>query len=352
MLAAGAALAGCAPRGPARGSAAPSPTEATTPPDAVVTALSDALTRGDRPAFVGAFVPTLTLQAGVLFDNARTLGGFVLGPLVGDQVGVTWRVADERHAASTHLTLTADASGRVASLRPPAGESEPVWWRHPVVVTRDGGALLVTTRDRAAASAPWVASAARAAAHLADAGVARSPDAWDGRLVVEMPHDLLSFDAPPSVACYVHALAGGALRAVLNPTLSGYDDSDRLALMVHEGAHVVIDSPRLAAPLWLVEGMAESLALDVSPKQAAAASETVARLKAAGVDRIPADPDFHADDPDAAGAAYALAAVAHRGCVRRWGDAAVQRWLHDWDGTRPPTPAQVQVVLDDELARR
>lgn len=357
-LAGGSLLAGCAPvSGPGASSGTPTAPQATAPspavaPEARVTALRDALAAGERVAFVGGFVPELAAHAGVLFDNARTLGGFELGPLDGGRVGVTWRVGDERLAASTGIGLTFDAAGHVATTRHLGGGSEPVWWRHPVVVARDAGALLVTTRDRAEASAPWLASAGRAVEHLAGVGVARSPGAWDGRLVVEVPHDLLTFDAPPSVACYVHELAGGALRAVLNPTLAGYGESDRLALMVHEGSHVVVGSPRLKAPLWLIEGLAESLALGVAPAQAAAAAATVGRLKDAGVHTLPADADFRSDDPAVTATAYALAEVAHSGCVRRWGADAVLGWLHDWDGGRPPGSRDLQAAFRAELSRR
>lgn len=326
--------AGCAAPAPTTGSPASAPPASLA---SVARGLGRALEEGDREGFVGMFEAPLRTQATVLFDNAGRLGSFTLDedPLR-QGLRIRWRVGAERDQSTALFTARISADGRVRALGDPSGGA-PSWWRHRVVVTGRGPTWLVAAEGRAEASVPWLDAAGVAREHVRAARLVPWADAWDGTLVVEVPHDLLGFASRPVTAAYVtFPLEEDGGRVVLNPTLLGrFDQAGRVGLLVHEGVHVVTRVAFMDAPQWVVEGLAEHVATQVWP---AAADDNRRRIRevldAGAPTDLPRRKELRGADTLTA---YALAAVAVEACLERWGREDALAWMAAWSvADRPP----------------
>lgn len=374
-------VAGCHPaaaRTPAAGGSPAAGAASGPRPGQVVAALRQAWLSGDRQAFVALFAPQARSHGALLFDNASLLGSFDLEPVSGtpgaaaERVRLTWRAGGEREAAVVDAEVTTSPDGLVDAMRLAAGVHEPPWWRHPVsVVGPDGGSgdvWLVTTRDRASAAAPWLAAAEVAVGHLQAARLTPWEAGWDGTLVLEVPQDLLAFEAGPDSVAYA-SLESGAGRIAVNPTqIEGYGPDERVGLLVHEGVHVVTRSPGSAAPLWAIEGLAESVATGVWAAQSAENLHLVLRAGATAAGRalgggqaddrsgvrvaLPTDEQLAEGGLTDRQVAYALAEVAVEGCFARWGRDRVLGWVDDWAAPGRPGTDEITRAYRDELERR
>ena len=312
------------------------------PPEPTTAALIRGWQSGEETRFLAAFAPGRSAQAlGVrLWDTWRSLPEVGLAAAPGDVVEVTWRAGSESRPAAHRLRAVL-RSGLVGDLV--ADGPLPLWLRAPIRVTGRGGAVLVTPRDAdPALRAGWLAAAASASDRLTRARLGAAAAPWDGRLVVERPAGLIDFAA--MVTLPGQALGGTAAvtrmdardsgpRIVVNPQatadLSATAASDLLA---HEGVHVATRSPWLTAPLWAVEGLAESVGASPGGEQALRNRELArSAVRRAGVPtQLPVDEAFGRSGV-AVEEAYALAQVAVEACVDRFGRATFLGWVADWD---------------------
>lgn len=309
--------------------------------------LGEALTRGDRAAFADCFAGSATDLADRLWRNWSALR--VEAPTwAGPTLQVRWRAPGERDAAVETLAVTAPA-GRIATLA--ATGPAPLWLPGPLTVrSTPGAALLAATGVPDAEASAWLAAAAEAAAVVAAAGLAGAARRWDGVLVVGVPADAAAFAATAGLpatraaatqAVTVMADAGSPPRITLHrAAVGGLDAVGRRAVLVHEGVHVATRSAVSAAPLWLVEGVAESVAAAADPTTRA---RNAALLDAAG---RPAGLPTRADlDGPAADVAYARSALAVEAAIGRWGRPEVMAWLADWAAPGRPDEAALAATF-------
>lgn len=225
-------------------------------------------------------------------------------------------------------------------------------------VSDDADALVVSSADLLQQTHDDWADAARSAAVIvrgADLGAAqvRGADGWRGRLVVGVPGTAEAFAAASGLdaqlarrtAAATLAPEGERPRTVGNVLATGgLDALGLVTLLVHEGVHQAMASPRLLAPRWLVEGVAVALAEDRDPALAATNRGLLAHAPAG----TPTATEL--DGPNAA-AAYAASSVAVRGCERAWGRPAVMEWLARWQAGHPG-PHELDAAYRAELGRR
>lgn len=309
--------------------------------------LVEALGEGDVVA-ASALAPAGDQEASVLLAdlarNAARLRVRDLGLRYVDQTGavtdagewravadLTWRFAgfDPGPArAEVEVGLRADG-GRVA-VTGFVGGRVPLWLRGPVLVDRSRGALVLTGGQD---PAPYTALARRAVPV-----VERVLPGQDERLVVEVPSSASELDAVLGVpegtyagVAAVTASVDGLLadsapvHVFVNP-----DELGRLrragaqVVMSHEAVHAVTGAPSSRAPLWLVEGFADYVALrDVDLPLATTAAQVVERVQEDGPPAgLPGEAEFDPSGPHL-GAAYEGAWLACREVVEVADEAAL-----------------------------
>ncbi|GAA1523952.1 hypothetical protein [Nocardioides humi] len=334
VLLAAAVLAG----GCSKGEYVAPPPSATTGDVADPAAAADTLARlqtairdgdGDAASGLGADAAAGDLLAAVV-ANAAALGladvtlryvtetGRTSGAAGWDgQVAATWRV-DGFDEASARIELPVSFAGHGTSIAALGGSGArlPLWLAGPVAVQRDGDVLVAVAGD--AAQAERYLPAARRAVEEVRAVV---PDR--GGLVVEVPADAeglqRALDTEPGKYAAIAAItapvdgteaAGSPVHVFLNRTV--YDGLDPVAaqvVMTHEAVHALTGAVAARrAPLWLVEGFADYVALrDVDLPLAKTAGQIAAQVRTDGVPKaLPAPGDF---DPSAShlGAVYEAA---------------------------------------------
>ena len=315
---------------------------ATVAPDPGTSGLIRGWQSGEKTAFLAAFAPGRSSQnlAERLFQTWSSLTEVSQAAAAGDVVEVSWRAGSESRPAA-HRVRAVLRSGLVGELV--ADGPLPLWLRAPLRVSEQDGAVLVTPRDAdPSLTAAWLAAAASATRRLVRARLGEASAPWDGHLVVEVPAGLIDFSAMVSLPG--QDLGGTAAvtrmdardsgpRIVVNPhataDLTATAASDLLA---HEGVHVATRSPWLSAPLWAVEGTAESVGASPGGEQDLR-NRGLARsaVRRAGVHTsLPADGAF-AGSGVVVEEAYALAQVAVEACVDRFGRTTYLRWVADWD---------------------
>ncbi|SEQ62952.1 basic secretory family protein [Microlunatus flavus] len=339
----------------------PVPATVAQPQQHAVDQLLAAGAAGDRAAWDARVAPADAAAADharVLFDNLRTLrlarlharltGARLQLPAarqaaLGSGAGVvqaqlTWRLPGESADASATvwLTLVPGADGpRLAGTGdgPDLDSSpQPLWWLGPTVRVDRGPVTVLVGAGQDADR--WAGLAARAAAAVRADLPAPLARRWDGRAVVEVPASTADFarvlGADPAAYARTAAVTRpegptteAAVRVVVNPSTAD-DPADELGtLLTHETVHVATRSGRSPAPLWVVEGLAEHVALQAHPDQRAA---EVAALRAApGGPALPPDAAFAAGAHDVT-AAYARAWLACRAVADHRGEAALGRF--------------------------
>ncbi|MBM9461365.1 hypothetical protein JK386_15795 [Nocardioides sp. zg-536] len=340
---------------PAKASSAVDATAATS----TVTALQQALVAGDRAAAerLGADGPAQQLLAAVA-GNVRELGlrevtlryvtetGRTRGADGWDGlVALTWRMPGSATAAA-RLELPfsfADGGHAVSAIGGTSGRL-PLWLAGPVTVRRVPGAVVVG--EGAAADLASYARWARQA-------VVESRDVVekDAVLVVEVPadttalHRALGADAGEYAAiAAVTAPADGSrvpdapVHVFLNRAV--YDDLDPVAaqvVMTHEAVHALTGAVLAGgAPLWLVEGFADYVALrDLDLPLDRTAGQVIEEVRRDGLpDALPADTDFSPGASHLGGVYEAAWQVAVTLAERRGEAALVALYRAVLDGTK------------------
>ncbi|GAA3665028.1 hypothetical protein GCM10022237_26310 [Nocardioides ginsengisoli] len=313
---------------PARVSDAADPVAAA----ATLVTLQDAVEHGDAAAAgaLGADAQGTALLEAVA-RNAHALGlsdiGFTYLTETGrtdgahgwdGDVTVTWRV-DGFDAASSRVELPisfADGGDRIAAIGAGNGRL-PLWLAGPLVVRRAGDALVAVSGDDSEVADRYLPAARRAVAG------ARAVVGGRTRLMVEVPDstDLLhrALNAPNGSYAAIAAVTapvdgskapGSPVHVFLNRTV--YDGLDKVAaqvVMTHEAVHALTGAPLAQnAPLWLVEGFADYVALrDVALPTSRTAGQIIAQVRRSGAPKaLPGPTDF---DPTAShlGAVYEAA---------------------------------------------
>ncbi|MBM7515386.1 hypothetical protein [Nocardioides nitrophenolicus] len=223
------------------------------------------------------------------------------------EVAVTWRIeGHDAAAARTELPVSFASHGATIAGIGGDGARLPLWLSGPLRVERADDVLVAVAGDPARAP-DYLAAARRAVAQ------ARAVVPGRSGLVVEVPADpdglQRTLDTSPGQYAAIAAVtasvdgsqaAGSPVHVFLNRTV--YDDLDRVAaqvVMTHEAVHALTDAiAARQAPLWLVEGFADYVALrDVDLPLTRTAGQIATEVRQDGVPKtLPQDGDF---DPSA-----------------------------------------------------
>lgn len=284
-------------------------------------ALQDAIDDGDAAAAadLGADAASRDLLSAAV-ANAEALGlgdvtlryvtetGHTSGSDAWDaQVALTWRI-DGQDAASARTELPVSFAGHGATIAAIGGSGArlPLWLSGPLDVERAGDVLVAVAGD-ATRAGDYLAAARRAVRQV------RAVVPGGKGLVVEVPADpeglQRTLDTAPGQYAAIAAVtapvdgsqaAGSPVHVFLNRSV--YDDLDAVAaqvVMTHEAVHALTDAiGARQAPLWLVEGFADYVALrDVDLPLTRTAGQVAAQVRKDGVPTtLPLDRDF---DPSA-----------------------------------------------------
>lgn len=242
-----------------------------------------------------------------------------------------WRFSRHgRHRLAATLPLT-----MVPSMRPPGARitslgdrGAPIWLaRHTEVRRRPG--VLVMARTRPAAADRYADWGSRALATLRRRLPARSrPD-----VVIVVPRNRAelaaqlggSISAYRGIAAVTANVAPGINHVFVNRSVIGRGRS-AVAVVTHETVHANTDAPASRAPIWLIEGYADDVALsEVAGSKHEMTVDLVAHLRRHGMPHgFPAPGDFAGAGPGAQ-AAYQGAWLACRIIALRRGPAALDR---------------------------
>ena len=188
------------------------------------------------------------------------------------EVATTWRLAgfDDR---VEHLGVRfrfAPAAGRLRIAGIGGGHRRtPLWLSGPLQVRRAARSMVLV--DGSAARADAVAALARRAVPQ----VRRVLPSWPGGLVVEVPGSEAGLDAAlgarpgdyAGIAAVTTTVDGSRSRRApahvfLNPAVfDPLRPTGAQVVITHEATHVAVDAATTPAPLWLVEGFADYVAL-------------------------------------------------------------------------------------------
>ncbi|TNM45085.1 hypothetical protein FHP29_04545 [Nocardioides albidus] len=246
-------------------------------------------------------------------ETGRTSGGDAWD----GQVAITWRIPGlDRASARAELPVSFADHGTSISAIGGTGARLPLWLSAPLTVERQGQ-VVVAVAGHGAAARGYLAAALRAVAEV------RAVVPGPGGLVVEVPADAeglqRALDTEPGQYSAIAAITapvdgsqapGSPVHVFLNRTV--YDDLDPVAaqvVMTHEAVHALTEAVGARqAPLWLVEGFADYVALrDVGLPLTRTAGQIAAQVRQQGVpERLPGDGEF---DPTAShlGAVYEAA---------------------------------------------
>lgn len=192
-----------------------------------------------------------------------------------DMVDVGWRLEDARRPSRVRVGMGFEAVGdRVAITSVLAGsEPLPLWLAGSLQVRRQVGTLVLAAGQsgQSGSGAVDLGSYSRAASQAVDV-VRRVLPQWRDQLVVEVPASAGDLDEllgrPQGASTEIAAVTGsadgadGPPRVFVNPEQWDQLDSlGRLVVASHEATHVAMNAQRSRAPLWLVEGFADYVAL-------------------------------------------------------------------------------------------
>ncbi|GAA1437490.1 hypothetical protein GCM10009616_39350 [Microlunatus lacustris] len=297
----------------------------------------------------------------------------LLGPDAwGQSATVRWRLAGETATAehTVWLTFTPDRGRpRLAGTAAPddpddpddAQRPQPVWWSGPVTAAgREGVTVLVGSGQPADV---WLDRAVAAASQVQRRVGRGAAAGWDGGLVVEVPASRSGFEAvlgadPGSYAAIAAVTlpegpgAGAALRVVVNPEVTrALAPLGVAVVLTHETVHVATRSPDSPAPTWVVEGLADQVALAAHPDAAAGVAEPLlTRVRSDGPpEELPADEEFLAGADDLA-VSYAEAWTLCRHIADVWSPGALQRLYTALDDGQGLDEALATALGTDEQA--
>lgn len=220
-------------------------------------------------------------------------------------VAVTWRIDGfDRASSRAEVPVSFADGGRTISAVGADANRVPLWLTGPLVVRRVPGVLVVGSGD--AADVDTYARRARRAV-AATRPVLGSGDG----LVVEVPADGVelhralgaapgAYDAIAAVTAPVDGSTAPRSPVHVFVNRSVYDGLDPVAaqvVMTHEAVHAVTGAALVqGAPLWLVEGFADYIALrDVTLPVSRTAAQVIRQVRRDGLpDALPADSEFDA----------------------------------------------------------
>lgn len=239
--------------------------------------------------------------------------------------------------ASGGSNPTAVATGRV-----------PLWLAGAARVVRVPGGVVYTNDPGLdlAAYGRWARTAVRSA---------RAVVGGDTGLVVEVPRDGTGLDRALGVApgAYDGIAAvtapvdgsrapGSPVHVFVNPDVfKGLDPTAAQVVMTHESVHALTSAPlSSSAPLWLVEGFADYVALrDVRLPPSQTAGQILAQVRADGPPKaLPADTEFDTTGTHL-GAVYEAAWQITEVLAQRRGERALVRLYDDVLGGAKLAPA-------------
>ncbi|MFN8191477.1 MAG: hypothetical protein U0R78_13755 [Nocardioidaceae bacterium] len=319
----------------------------------VVQALGEALSAGDaQRAAALAADPAVAERLATMARNAGRLRlrGVTAtttappGPDGALTALVTWQVpVIDPDPLSTSLTLRLVTHGdatQVAAVQP-QGQT-PLWLQAgPVVVRRAGAAMVVLAAHNAGLGGDITRETRRAVATVR----AVLPH-WSGRLALEVAADTDSYeavlDASPGEragdAAVTVTLGDPATsrssRVVINPAVfSSLRPIGRRVVLAHEATHVATSAAASPAPLWLVEGFADYVALrDVAVPEWVSAAQLLDEVRRHGPPtQLPSDTDFQAAG-DRLAAAYEASWLACLTLAEAGGERALVRFYREVDG--------------------
>lgn len=310
--------------------------------------------------FARLFAPDARAQelAALLWSNWIALGVDDVADESGGRLRVRWHVSGERGVALEDAVLQF-AGGSVSGARP-LGSAAPLWLVEPI----SHGATGMSDRTASVVGArgiptnrfqDWATAAVEASRIVAGAGLGAAASSWDGLLVVELPSGPAAFAAVSGLGAAAASTAAVTLmaspesapRIVGNLAATSTQGVPELrTLLVHEGVHAAVRSAVSTAPLWVSEGLAESIAAGSDPATRARnlALTTAARRPTA----LPSQADLGGAD---APTAYALAALAVDAAIGRWGRATVMGWVADWTGAGRPSDSELAAAYLAALPR-
>ena len=208
----------------------------------------------------------------------------------------------------------------------------PLWLSGPVTVRRSPDTLVLAT------GSPGRLDAYARAAQAAVPVVRKVLPAWRSGLVVEVAADLTQLGRALSVEgstydgiAAVTTSPDGSLapqapaHVFLNRAI--YDelgDVESQVVMSHEAAHVATDAPSSLSPPWLLEGLADYVALrGIDLPDSVTAGQIIRQVRKQGApDALPSSQDFATGDTHL-GAVYEAAWVLCRVLAERGGQAAL-----------------------------
>lgn len=277
-------------------------------------------------------------------ETGRTSGADAWDGLV----AITWRL-EGLDTASSRVEVPvsfAEGGAKIAAIGA-TGSRLPLWLAGPLTVRRTPGAVVLAGAPATEVDkyARWAARAVRAV---------RSQLGARGGLVVEIPGDTealhRALDADPGTYDAIAAVtasvdgsqaAGSPVHVFVNPAV--YDDLDPVAgqvVMTHEAVHAVTGATfARGAPLWLLEGFADHMALrDVDLPASRTAAQIIKQVQRDGLpETLPADSALNPASPHL-GAAYEGAWQVTETLVERGGeDALVAFYQAVLDGTTVDT---------------
>ncbi len=260
-------------------------------------------------------------------------------------VDLTWRFAGFDPApvrVELQVTFAVDReSGEVTIAGLGGGERRtPLWLTGPLQVRRSATALVLTPRS--ADDADRYLAAARRAVPV----VRRVVPGWRDGLVVEVPQSEEQLDAAlgsePGTYADIAALAatvdgtlarGSAVHVFVNPRVyGGLGRTGAQVVMSHEATHVATGAAFSPAPLWLLEGFADYVALrEVRLPLGTTAGQILEQVRREGPPpALPGARDFEATDAHL-GAVYESAWLACRYLADQGGEPALVALYADVD---------------------
>lgn len=266
-------------------------------------------------------------------------------------VATSWRFAGfDRRAEHPEVRVrfaTADGSLRIAAIGG-GGRRSPLWLAGPVQVRRSSDSLVLVAGSPALADR--LAGYARAAVPQVR-GVLRS---WRGRVVVEMPASQQALErvlaAKPGqydkIAAVTTTVDGARSRRApthvfVNPDVFvPLGATGAQVVITHETTHVATAAATTPAPIWLVEGFADYVALRAQRLPlTTTAARIIALVRRDGPPRqLPGQREFASDAKDLE-ARYESAWLACRLLADDGGSAALVGFYRAVDSGRPVGPS-------------
>ncbi len=241
------------------------------------------------------------------------------------QTVVTWKMVGDRYPSQHKVWVTfapedqTNPSGnqQIAGIVDgPVGESaKPLWWLEAITV-KVRAKVTVMTGSRVDANR-WLVDATSALNNVDRASLGSAAKNWDSRLSLIVPSndrlvetvlgvgrgtygEIAASTVPDSIARDSKQVP---LRIVMSPKTTSNRDSD-VVVLTHESVHVATDSAHSAAPVWLIEGLAEEVAYASYPwaaqAQQIALRDNLKKKLGLTPPELPSDADFEPGEPDLA----------------------------------------------------